>query len=93
MITGHITNYAKRRDVEIEVLAAGEVDDDSQVWFYTSYNDCEPVLMYIVNDDGTLTYRSKLMKTLEDLPAHISNKEVLKRVICYISDQHKADIM
>ncbi|YP_010843360.1 hypothetical protein ACQ27_gp476 [Klebsiella phage K64-1] len=49
--------------------------------------------MYLINNDGSLTYRSKLMKSLEDMPAHINNKEVLKRVICYISDQHKADMM
>lgn len=91
MVTGHIVNFAKRRGVDIEMIAAGEVDEHAQVWFYDSANDCEPVLMYIQNNDQSLTYRGKLMKSLEDMPAWIDNKDKLKKVICYLSDTLKAE--
>lgn len=94
MVTGHIFNYAKRRGVELQIIAAGEIDNEqAQLWFYTDDNDCEPVLFYTMNDDGTLTYRSKLMDSLEDMPGTIFDKDQLKKVICYVSDQHKADNM
>lgn len=94
MFNGHIANFAKRRDVEIQVIEAGEIGNEyPELWFYAADNDSEPEMMYIQNDDGTLSFKGKLNKSLEDLPAWIDSKDKLKKVICYLSDMLAAEAM
>lgn len=85
-----IINFANRRGLEVTLE---EIDGIRQVWIWELENDCEPLLMYLVNNDGSLTYKARLFRKLEDLPAWIDSRQNFYKVLDYVSDMMKAEKM
>lgn len=91
-INFHVVNFAKRRGLDL-TLETPE-DQDPQIWIWDAENDCEPVLMYAIQEStDSLFYRGSLMRSLEDLPHWVENADKLKKLVDYVADMVKADKM
>lgn len=83
-------NFARRRGLDV---TSEYNEDGNQVWIWDSENDCEPLVMYSVNNDGSISYRASLLNKLEDLPALIDSKQKFYKLLDYVSDMLKAEKM
>ncbi|QGZ16409.1 hypothetical protein Hena1_02590 [Erwinia phage Hena1] len=85
-----IVSFAKRRGLDVTI---DYNEDGNRVWIWDLENDCEPLLMYNINQDSTLSFRASLFPKLEDLPAWIDSKQKLNKVFDYVGDMLKAEKM
>ncbi|UYL84977.1 hypothetical protein pEaSNUABM55_00204 [Erwinia phage pEa_SNUABM_55] len=85
-----VKGFAQRRGLDVTLHDA---DDMRQVWIWDLENECEPLVMYRLNDDETLSYYSNLFSKLEDLPVWIDEKQKFNKLLDYVSDMLKSDKM
>lgn len=86
-----VKSFAQRRGLDVTLHNAD--DESRQVWIWDLKNECEPLVMYRLNDDESLSYRANLFSKLEDLPVWIDTKPKFNKLLDYVSDMLKAEKM
>jgi hypothetical protein len=76
-------NYTLKRYMDITDHVIENFENAVWIW---GNDDNEPICIYGVNDDRTLSFVSCFDKGIkEDLPAHIADEKTLRLVIDFIS--------
>lgn len=83
-ITKTTINFAKKRGLDVTIENFGE-GDILAVWDIN--NDCEWMFSYIVNGDGSFTWKGNVylpQDLKEELPATIKNEKHLREMLDYV---------
>ena len=76
-------NYAVKRNLDVTVC---EYENELLIW--EGDNECEPAVSYMINENGSFTYRaiSWLSQEIkEELPATINNEKHLREVLNFLA--------
>ncbi|ELP5902507.1 hypothetical protein QTV49_004547 [Vibrio vulnificus] len=76
----------ERSEVEVMKGVRAEV-----IYFYEKEANCEPMLSYLSNEDGSLSFYGNIYLPLEikeELPAYIENEKDLRQVVDFLSSEY-----
>lgn len=89
-LTKTTMTFAAKRGLFLEMVEADEFSDTPRVWIYENEDDCEPMLSYTANVDGTFSYFDNLslpQEICEELPGTLRDEKHLREMIAFIASE------